>query len=189
MFDPTIYENLKVVIEGAIYDQDLNGVILVTAREDLIDLASLSRRFHIAFQIRDRISQNNATAWIKLRAHVRDLSAEILGTANPDTELGCQLTVNFETAIKNVEATFDISQKLYKIWDFPPKITQTVSYEITDGLLPEGAGNKPTEEFKVDVRLDFMRKINEQQIVDIEEILRLAIVSLHQLNADEKNQP
>ncbi|UTW70295.1 hypothetical protein KHA80_06930 [Anaerobacillus sp. HL2] len=41
MFDPTIYENLKVVIEGEVYDHDMNGRILII-QIDIVDLATMS---------------------------------------------------------------------------------------------------------------------------------------------------
>ncbi len=34
MFDPTAFDNLKVIVEGAVYDFDLHGDILVTDRKD-----------------------------------------------------------------------------------------------------------------------------------------------------------
>lgn len=49
MFDPTAFDNLKVIVEGAVYDFDLHGDILVTDRKDMMDLASLSRIYHISF--------------------------------------------------------------------------------------------------------------------------------------------
>ena len=32
MFDPTIYDNIKVVLEGAVYDLDLEGKIIITTK-------------------------------------------------------------------------------------------------------------------------------------------------------------
>lgn len=182
MFDPTIYENLKVVIEGSIYDHDSEGLIFVSGREDSIDLASLSRRYSISFQEQGNRGPQYATATISLHAHVRDLASEILETASPETEIGCKLFVSFQLHIQKVEETFAISQKLYSIWDFPPKITQTVSYEVSDGLVRDKQEEKSADGFNVIVQLDFLRKVNEQQIVDINEITRLTIVSLNKLN-------
>jgi hypothetical protein len=45
MFDPTVFDNLKVIIEGAIYDLDLDGELQVVNRRDLVDLANMSRQF------------------------------------------------------------------------------------------------------------------------------------------------
>ncbi|KPV55085.1 periplasmic component, partial [Paenibacillus sp. A3] len=45
MFDPTIFDNLKVVLEGHLYDLDAEQTIRVIGREDFIDLASMKRIF------------------------------------------------------------------------------------------------------------------------------------------------
>ncbi|MEX2104774.1 MAG: hypothetical protein WD907_05525, partial [Bacilli bacterium] len=110
MFDPTIYENLKVVIEGAVYDQDLNGVIHVSAREDLVDLASLSRRYSISFHQKETSTEYPIIATIQLSAHILDLSSEILETADPDKELGCALNVLFRSPIDDVKVASSISE-------------------------------------------------------------------------------
>ncbi|MCV9888442.1 hypothetical protein [Metabacillus halosaccharovorans] len=47
MFDPTVFDNLKVVIEGYIYDMDIDEQISVTDRSDIIDLAKMSRQYSI----------------------------------------------------------------------------------------------------------------------------------------------
>ncbi|QNG61538.1 hypothetical protein H4O14_08705 [Bacillus sp. PAMC26568] len=41
MFDPTAFDNLKVVLEGEIYDADLEGIIEVIKRKDIVDLQQL----------------------------------------------------------------------------------------------------------------------------------------------------
>ena len=43
MFDPTAYENMRVVLEGIFYDKDLSGEILVIDRNDIVNTAKLSR--------------------------------------------------------------------------------------------------------------------------------------------------
>ena len=39
MFDPTAYDNLKVILEGAVYDLDLSGELKIIERNDIVDLA------------------------------------------------------------------------------------------------------------------------------------------------------
>ena len=51
MFDPTAFENIKVVLEGAVYDLDLNGEIIIIDRNDLINTAKLSRKYELSFQL------------------------------------------------------------------------------------------------------------------------------------------
>ena len=71
MFDPTIYDNLKVVLEGEIYDRDLAGAIQIVDRSDIVDLAIMSRIFIMRFQNREL---PDAIAEIKLHA-----GADIMG--------------------------------------------------------------------------------------------------------------
>lgn len=68
MFDPTIYENVKVVLEGELYDRDLDGEITITNRSDLVDLATLSRTYVVAFEENSKVSST-----INLHASLRVL--------------------------------------------------------------------------------------------------------------------
>lgn len=47
--DPTIFDNLKVVLEGSLYDLDREGRLRVADRADLVDLASMQRLFRMGF--------------------------------------------------------------------------------------------------------------------------------------------
>ena len=49
LFDPTAYENLKVVFEGIVYDYDLNEEITIIERNDYINLADMSRTYNLSF--------------------------------------------------------------------------------------------------------------------------------------------
>ncbi|MGZ4162287.1 MAG: hypothetical protein ACXVNF_16040, partial [Neobacillus sp.] len=51
VFDPTAFDNMKVVIEGALYDMDIIGEIIITDRNDIMNMAKLSRRFDICFTL------------------------------------------------------------------------------------------------------------------------------------------
>ncbi|KYD22330.1 MAG: hypothetical protein C6P37_08510 [Caldibacillus debilis] len=51
MFDPTAYENMKVILEGYLYDYDMQGEILIKERNDLINLADMSRTFSLLFSL------------------------------------------------------------------------------------------------------------------------------------------
>ena len=44
MFDPTVFDNLKVAVENEFYDLDnLDRIIDITNRRDLLDMAVMSR--------------------------------------------------------------------------------------------------------------------------------------------------
>ncbi|WP_456274306.1 hypothetical protein [Bacillus sp. AK031] len=73
MFDPTAYENLKVVLQGALYELELSGSLKITDRKDIIDLASLERRFSLTVSDPD---VDNVSAVISLLAGIKEWNAE-----------------------------------------------------------------------------------------------------------------
>lgn len=158
MFDPTIYENLKVVLEGAVYDLDLDNEIIVTKREDLVNLADMSRTYKIAFQF----EQTDATTVeIVLSSSLNDFAMEKID--NNEQNAGCTIEINFYTKVLNCTM---IENELKKIWNNQPKITQT---------LHSIYGKK--EEWNK-INLSFHGKINEQYIDDFSTILKLCRESL-----------
>ena len=52
MFDPTAFENMKVVMEGIFYDKDLSGEIIILDRNDIMNIAKLSRTYDLSFNWR-----------------------------------------------------------------------------------------------------------------------------------------
>ena len=50
MFDPTIFDNMKVILEGYVYDLDFAGKIVVTGRMDRIEMSTMSRTYGIRFK-------------------------------------------------------------------------------------------------------------------------------------------
>jgi len=52
MFDPTAFDNLKVVLEGAGYDFDLGGEIDIVDRKDLFDFAHYERKYQIQYRLK-----------------------------------------------------------------------------------------------------------------------------------------
>jgi hypothetical protein len=126
MFDPTVFENLKVVAEGAVYDLDLAGAILVTNRRDIVDLATMSRTYSIAFMLRE--AKYDITALFSLTADVKNLAGEILEDASflP----GCGLQLQFLFPIPSPASFVErVDEQLHLIWGEERSITQVISYE------------------------------------------------------------
>lgn len=166
MFDPTIYENLKVVIEGAVYDLDLEGQIVVTHRSDLIDLAVMSRCYVIRYRLKD----SRSTAEIRLSAGLVDLAGEKMEWKNALP--GCKLDVVFSLPLRNPEsACRNIQDILQQLWETNPTIVQTLSYRYGDD------GSRCLNEIGV----HFDRKIGEGQIEDIPDLLEHTLRTLRQL--------
>ncbi|MZQ87312.1 hypothetical protein GQF01_34865 [Paenibacillus sp. 5J-6] len=164
MFDPTIYDNIKVVLEGAVYDLDLDGKILITRREDLVDLSSMSRTYAIEFA---RKIDKPSKAEINLHVHLSDLAAEIL--ENPTAKPGCTLTIKLFTKVKNPEIECKhIEEQLGRIWEHRPQITQLLSYKF--GIFPMMYHNQ--------ISLSFGRKVDESHLDDFPHLIGYAADSL-----------
>jgi len=91
LFDPTAYENMKVVIEGTAYDLDLEGQIKVVDRKDMVDLATLTRKYEITFSLK----QSSAIlAKLSLEAKLNQLAAEILQKGD-QKQIGAFVNISF----------------------------------------------------------------------------------------------
>jgi hypothetical protein len=168
LFDPTIYENLKVVLEGAVYDLDLSGIVLVTQRTDRVELSSMSRYYAIEFM---QTGQPANKAEVIIQAHLRDLAAEIL--ENVTQVPGCTLAIILTTQVEDPELECpEIQRKLGDIWEHRPQISQTLSYIYNDQ--PFMYNNR--------IELRFGRKVDEGQIDDFPNLVRYALQSLSMLN-------
>lgn len=166
MFDPTIYENLKVVFEGAVYDLDLGGQIVVIHRSDCIDLAAMSRSYAVRYRMKD----GRCSAEIRLSAGLVDLAGEKLEWRNALP--GCKLEILFSLMLHNpVTACKNIQDILEQIWDPNAAIVQTLSYRFGDD------GSRCSNE--ICVRFD--RKIGEGQVDDIPDLLEHTVRTLRQL--------
>lgn len=166
MFDPTIYENLKVVFEGAVYDLDLDGQIVVVHRSDLIDLAAMSRSYMIRF----RMKEGRSSAELRLSAGLVDLAGEKLEWRNALP--GCKLELAFTLTLRNpVTACKNIQDVLEQIWGAETTIVQTLSFRYGDD------GSRCHNEIAV----QFERKIGEGQVGDIPDLLEHTVRTLRQL--------
>ena len=170
MFDPTIFDNIKVVLEGEIYDLDLDGKIFVVQRKDLIDIAKMSREYRIRFS--ETMEDIVKTAEINLIADTKDLTLEILEIEDDEDKPGCELIIQFQTSIENPDDECkSIEEKINEIWDYRPTITQTIQY------------NYPISKGKMynKISLHFGRKIDEDNISDIPQLIRYTFETLKAL--------
>ncbi len=165
MFDPTIYENLKVVVEGEIYDRDLNGEIVIIDRQDIINLATMSRFYAITFQTLG--SSPLYTATLKIEANSSDLYNEILEV---DNQPGCQLFLVLQGPINDRYATPKaLEEKLATLWEDRPNISQQIYFDWNKSKQPI---------YYVKTTLHFDRKVDESHISDFPEIITLLQKSL-----------
>lgn len=158
MFDPSVYENVKVVVEGAIYDLDLDGDIHIINRKDIVDLASISRTYEIEFTV---VEHDDVLVHLILEADLASFAQEKM---EQDSMVGCELSLIFSIAIKE-EQRFSILHAIRETWEKRPSIEQKVVYSYPNDLrLP-----------MVDSMLTFDRKITEEQLPDIPSVLEYSI--------------
>lgn len=125
MYDPTIFDNLKVALENQLYDLDnLDEHIDIKNRRDVMDFAVLSREFALRFALRNH---PEIEAEVILRASVRDLAGEIL--EDPNANAACSLSLCFQKSIQrpDIECA-EIEQVMASIWEQDIELTQTIRY-------------------------------------------------------------
>lgn len=177
MFDPTVFDNVKVVLEGEVYDRDLTGAIQVEAREDLVDLASLSRTFRIAFCTKP--SAGRYTAWVELSSSLRNIAAEIL--EQPKSGAGCSLEISFTaTSADAQEATALNPHAICAKADAAVKAVWGGQYLLEQQVTHTYGFGKET--VRHTVRLLFGRTFTEAVIDDLPELVSHTIHTLEQLS-------
>ncbi|QFG00475.1 hypothetical protein PB01_17620 [Psychrobacillus glaciei] len=169
MYDPTIFENLKVTFENQVYDLDnLEHQIKITNRMDRMDFAVLSRDFSIGFTL---TNQPNVAAEIILQTSLEDLAGEILEQSGQN--LGCFLLLRFHKHVQDVPTQCKkIEQALHTIWENEAHVTQTLSFIY----------EQDTSSHLNNIQMQFNKKINEEHISDIPEFLEHVLQTLKVLN-------
>ncbi|WP_018754538.1 hypothetical protein [Paenibacillus terrigena] len=168
MFDPTVFENLKVAIENQVYDLDnLDEIIRVTDRVDRLELSVMAREFALQFVL---IDHPDITAEIRLDTSLKDLAAEILEM--PGETPACTLRIRFYMKIENPDSQCErIAEVVRKIWEPELPAVQTLSFEYGQ--------NRPIYQNTVELR--FNRRINEDQMEDIPNLLDHMLQTLAKL--------
>ncbi|WP_019415311.1 hypothetical protein [Paenisporosarcina sp. TG20] len=169
MYDPTVFENLKVAFENAVYDLDNIGKkISITNRVDRMDFSVLARYFAIKFTLVDK---PGITAEIILEATLKELAAEIL--EEPGKNPGCTMILRFYKQIQNVtKQCKQIDQALKDVWEPNLLLTQTLSF-----MYEQKSAN-----YTDSIEITFDHKIKEEHIDDISDFLEHVLETLKVLN-------
>lgn len=170
MFDPTAYENFKVIIEGSVYDYDFTGDIKVVNRSELLDLAVLSRQFMMSFILPD---YSRLIGSIVLRASLNELAGEILD--EDDTKAAAEVTLQFtyhSNALATVETVQAINNCLLHIWGEDRHVSFISSQHYTDGQ---------HSHYSNEVTVSFNRMVREDLADDLYELSKYMIESLQAL--------
>jgi hypothetical protein len=150
MFDPTAYENLKVVLQGALYELELTGSLKITDRKDMIDLASLERRYSLTVSHPD---EDDISAVITLTAGINEWNAEARPSDNGMPGAWLQVSYQSEGRLFPEET----SNRLEEWWGPDRTLEWT---EIRSSIHP----------IKHVCKVNFNRIITEEMVDDLEEV-------------------
>lgn len=169
MFDPIVFDNLKVVVEGEIYDLDLEGIISVVNREDLVDLAQFSRLYCISFQTRSTV-----TATMKLTTDLDNIYAELSTRKQRKERPACRVEVHF--TLQDAKAFSDqmceeIQNTMVDLWGGDYPIEQKISYIYG------------SNHYENKVTVAFNRFIYEDQVDDLIQMIDYMLKTLEKLGA------
>lgn len=171
MFDPTAFENMKVVLEGALYDLDLNGEILIFDRNDFMNLAKLSRKYEVCFSLVDQ--SKNISAKLVLEAGLDNLAAELLPGGTSEKRSGCSIYLQFYFEHQKKIIDYEkIEKSLLDIWGTNRKITHLASFYPL----------QKDKRMHSEVKIEFDRLIQENQIDDLVEMIDSMITTLYRLH-------
>ena len=169
MYDPTIFDNLKVSLENQLYDLDiLDERIHIRNRRDVMDFAVMSRTFALQFVLRE---DETTSVELMLKTELDDLAAEILERSN--SEPGCSIHLQFMKQLTQPDLQCrEIEQALTMIWEQDIKITQTLS--STFGASTSNVLNT------IDVA--FRPRLNEENMNELSSFLTHVLETLSMLN-------
>jgi hypothetical protein len=163
MFDPTVFDNLKVIIEGAIYDLDLDGELQVVNRRDLVDLATMSRQFSMDIAVSAEMLGR-----VELSSNLENISGELLKRLDRP---GCSVAVSF---FQEVKRSSIIKEKLEQ-WK---REIQDIWGESWEMELSSTETLDPKQPLKLSATIRFNRLFYEDNIDDLQELLPYVISTL-----------
>ncbi|WML47769.1 hypothetical protein RCG23_20905 [Neobacillus sp. PS3-34] len=172
MFDPTAFDNLKVVLEGTLYDKDLNEELVIADRNDTVNLAKLSRSFDFLFYLAGE-KQNYTQAKLLLESKLENLASELLPGTDSSHLSGCRVQLYFYLEHKNKHHLFsEIQDILTEIWGPERKITQSIQLNPL----------KNDEFISNTISVNFDRMIYEDQIKDLIDMIDYMMDTLNKLD-------
>ncbi|MBL0385970.1 hypothetical protein JJB07_04830 [Tumebacillus sp. ITR2] len=175
MFDPTIYDNLKVVFEGALYDLDHDKRLLVSGREDLVDLATMSRTFRM--NVRKPDSEIHAT--VELKSGLLDFASELRRIRTADQLPGCELEFQFRLPAEKAAQAAEYERHLADVWGE----VATSQHELSTVLMTNTGVEVTLGHYRI--TLQFRGKIDEDNINDVESLLQHLVATMEFFDESE----
>lgn len=160
---------MKVVFEGALYDRDNKGEIIIMDRNDWVNLAKMSRQFEVMFQL----PESRVRAKIEMKSNLVNLAAELLSSIQNEQQTGCYLKLKFVIEKTEVLNFQELKKILLGVWGDGREISVNTY-------------NHPLEKEKDQLTIltvSFGRLITEDQIEDLFEMTDFMITTLEQLNS------
>ncbi|WP_274363616.1 hypothetical protein [Paenibacillus thermotolerans] len=176
MFDPTAFDNWKVVVEGAFYDADREGAIVVVGREDLIDLAGMSRSFRISASLPGQ----SARAELRLFSGLEDFTAERHAASLNEEPPGIRMELLLTLPGERVKDIAAIHGSIESLWFPDAEIRHSLTVSV-DPAQPQAAASPEGSEYAV--AMTFCNKWGEDRLSDIDELLRRLIETLQSVSA------
>lgn len=180
MFDPTAFENMKVVVEGAVYDHDFYGDLTVTNRKDLVDLANLSRQFIMEMELKTYQARYPVIGVVSICADLVNLSAELLPNQSPFNE-GSMITVALKIPcqLEGIKGG-ELLNVLEGIWGNSRRL-ELINSRYRD--------NKNSElSYSTECKISFGRLIKEEQMDDLTDMLDTLIETLKKMDVFLKTE-
>ncbi|KUP26031.1 hypothetical protein [Paenibacillus sp. DMB5] len=168
MFHPTVFDNIKIAFENQLYDYDnLDGILMIKGRTDILNLAVMSREFTLAFKLTDGFK---VTSEVVLLSSVKELSDEILET--PGSNPGCSLLLRFYMEVTDPPIQCPAVERILTgIWGPELKPEQSLSFRY--------GGEEQI--YNNCIQLTFKRQITEEQMEDIPNLLAHLLQSAEEL--------
>lgn len=170
MFDPTIFDNLKVVLEGRLYDVDAEGSIRISGREDWVDIAAMSRKFCMRFER----NGGACKAMVTLASGLTDFAAERRIARAADKRPGADLLLTLDLPRERAAHCLELHDYLIRLWGEEA----VIRHELTVLLQPDAAGEASEAPEAYRIQLKFRQRIDESHIEELEQWLDIAIMCL-----------
>ncbi|WP_160721215.1 hypothetical protein [Bacillus sp. USDA818B3_A] len=174
MFDPTAFDNMKVVIEGALYDRDIEGEIVITDRNDWLNMAKMTRSFDISF----RLPNDTVIAKVEITSNLINIAAELLPAIQIERNAGCYVQLQFILSQLEEFNNQKINHIVLDIWGKDRDILLSNQYNPL-----EGENNLSTI-----VSVNFVRLITEDQMDDIIDMTDFIITTLERLSSIKREE-
>ncbi|PJN90173.1 hypothetical protein [Bacillus sp. mrc49] len=177
MFDPTAFENMKVVLEGAVYDRDFVGDITVISRDDIVNLSTMSRTYKIGLELKQSVAPISISGAIEIHAGIENLSAELLEGHINETHTGCTVDIFISIPAKLDEVIAqELLNQLERIWGDQRIITFKTSKTVR---------KKEKPDYSTVCKVSFGRLVKEEQMEDLEDMVEYLIQSIQVVKIQE----